>query len=132
MPIFVPAAGKMRLNSSAKNCLFRDFEMRLGIDLGGTKIEIVALDGGREVLRERIATPQTAYENTVIAIRDLVLSVEQRLGRRGSLGVAIPGTISPVSGLVKNANSTRLIGHPLDRDLAEALKRPIRIANDAN
>ena len=87
--------------------------MRLGIDLGGTKIEIIALDKGREVLRERVATPQSGYEDTIHAMRDLVRSAEKSLGRRGSVGVAIPGTISPMTGLVKNANSTRLIGHPL-------------------
>lgn len=106
--------------------------MRLGIDLGGTKIEIIALDKGREVLRERVATPQSAYEDTIHTMRDLVLSAEKSLGRRGSVGVAIPGTVSPMSGLVKNANSTRLIGHPLDRDLGAALNRPVRVANDAN
>lgn len=106
--------------------------MRLGIDLGGTKIEIIALDKGREVLRERVATPQTAYEDTILAMSNLVRSAERKLGRRGSVGVAIPGTISPMSGLVKNANSTRLIGHPLDRDLGAAINRPVRVANDAN
>lgn len=106
--------------------------MRLGIDLGGTKIEIVALEGSREVLRARVATPQTVYGDTVRAMRDLVLEAEAKLGRRGTLGVAIPGTISAQTGLVKNANSTRLIGHPLDRDLVEAIGRSVRIANDAN
>jgi fructokinase len=107
--------------------------MRLGIDLGGTKIEIIALgEGGRELLRERVATPQTAYEDTIRAMRDLVLGVEAKLGRKGTLGVGIPGTISPLSGLVKNANSTRLIGHPLDKNLGDALSRPVRVANDAN
>lgn len=106
--------------------------MRFGIDLGGTKIEIVALDDGREVLRERVPTPQIVYDDIVRALRDLVLSAEGKLGRRGTVGVAIPGTISPLTGLVKNANATRLIGHPLDRDLGAALDRPIRVANDAN
>lgn len=106
--------------------------MRFGIDLGGTKIEIVALDRGKQVLRERVSTPQTAYEDTIRTMRDLVLASENKLGARGSVGVAIPGTISPVSGLVKNSNSTRLIGHPLDRDLGAALGRPVRVANDAN
>jgi len=106
--------------------------MRFGIDLGGTKIEIVALDKGREVLRHRIATPQTAYDDTIVAMRDLVHSAEKMLARRGSVGVAVPGAVSPMSGLVKNANSTRLIGHPLDLDLGAALGRPVRVANDAN
>ncbi|HXC56216.1 MAG TPA: ROK family protein [Rhizomicrobium sp.] len=106
--------------------------MRFGIDLGGTKIEILALDGSREVVRERVATPQTGYEDTIQAIRGLVLDAEKKTGRRGSVGVAIPGTISTRTGLVKNANSTRLIGHPLDKDLSQVLGRPIRVANDAN
>lgn len=106
--------------------------MRFGIDLGGTKIEIVALDEGREVLRERVPTPQTVYEDTIRAMCNLVQRAEGKLGVRGTVGVAIPGTISPASGLVKNANSTRLIGHPLDRDLEALLERPIRVANDAN
>jgi len=107
--------------------------MRLGIDVGGTKIEIIALDNaGRELLRRRVPTPQGQYDETVRAIRDLVTGAETDLGTRGTVGVAIPGTISPRTGLVKNANSTRLIGHPLDKDLEAALGRDIRMANDAN
>lgn len=107
--------------------------MRLGVDLGGTKIEILALgEGGKVLLRERVPTPQSAYDETVRAIAGLVRGAETKLNRRGTLGVAIPGTISPVTGLVKNANSTRLIGHPLDKDLGETLSRPVRVANDAN
>ncbi|HEV2560584.1 MAG TPA: ROK family protein [Rhizomicrobium sp.] len=107
--------------------------MRLGIDLGGTKIEIVAIArDGLELLRHRVATPRTTYEDTIIAIRDLVIETEARLGARGSLGVAIPGAISPKTGLVKNANFTMLISHPLDKDLEAALSRPVRVANDAN
>lgn len=107
--------------------------MRLGIDLGGTKIEIVALGrGGEVVLRQRVPTPRDDYDATIRAMRDLVLAAEAKLERRGSVGVAIPGAISARTGLVKNANSTRLIGHPLDTDLAAALGRPIRVANDAN
>ena len=107
--------------------------MRLGVDLGGTKIEILALGAdGNVQLRERVPTPQTAYEDTVRAIADLVRATETKLGRKGTLGIAIPGTISPLTGLVKNANSTRLIGHPLDKDLGRALAREVRIANDAN
>lgn len=106
--------------------------MRLGIDLGGTKTEIVALDGSRPVLRERVATPQSGYDEVIRCMRDLVLGAEKTLGRTGSVGVAIPGSISRGTGLVKNANATRLIGHPLDRDLAAAIARPVRVANDAN
>ncbi len=106
--------------------------MRLGIDLGGTKIEILALDGGGHVrLRERIATP-TRYDDVLGAISGLVMRAEARLGSRGTLGVAIPGALSVRTGLVKNANSTALIGHPIDTDLAEMLGRPVRVANDAN
>ena len=107
--------------------------MRIGIDLGGTKIEIVALNGdGGVVWRERVDTPKNDYEATISAMRDLVVRAEAHLGARGSVGVAIPGAISARTGLVKNANSTRLIGHPLDKDLAIAIGRPVRVANDAN
>jgi len=107
--------------------------MRIGVDLGGTKIEIVAIDEeGREHLRDRVATPKTGYDDTIAAIRGLVLRTEANLDRRGTLGVAIPGALSIRTGLVKNANSTSLIGHPIDRDLATVLARPVRIANDAN
>ncbi len=106
--------------------------MRIGIDLGGTKIEIAALaaDGGI-ALRERAKTPAD-YDAIVRAIRDLVAGAESRLGQSGTVGVAIPGTISAKTGLVKNSNSTGLLGHPLDKDLAAALARAVRVANDAN
>ncbi|HVV64260.1 MAG TPA: ROK family protein [Rhizomicrobium sp.] len=107
--------------------------MRLGVDLGGSKIEIVALDkSGSERLRRRIDTPRDSYDAMVRAICDLVTAAERELGETGTLGVAIPGAISPLTGLVKNANTTKLIGHPLDRDLAKALGRAVRVANDAN
>jgi len=107
--------------------------MRIGIDLGGTKIEIAAIDAeGTIHLRERVATPRGDYLETVRAIADLVAIADMRLGVRASVGVAIPGTISPATGLVKNANSTSLIGHPLDKDLEAAIGRPVRVANDAN
>ncbi|MEQ8251134.1 MAG: ROK family protein [Oceanibaculum nanhaiense] len=116
--------------------------MRIGIDLGGTKIEIVALErvgdrtgdraAGAVLARERIPTPRGDYDATIAAIRDLVAGVEARLGRRGTVGIGIPGAISPATGLVKNANSTWLIGRPFDRDLEVALGRPVRLANDAN
>ena len=106
--------------------------MRLGIDLGGTKIETAALDAdGRMCHRQRVATP-SGYDAVLAAIHGLVISTESRLGSRGSLGVAIPGALSARTGLVKNANSTALIGHPIDRDLAALLGRPVRVANDAN
>ncbi len=107
--------------------------IRLGIDLGGTKIEAVALDAaGAIVARRRVATPQGDYAATLAAIAGLVLALETELGVQGSVGIGIPGAISPASGRVKNANSTCLIGRPLDRDLAERLGRPVRVANDAN
>lgn len=107
--------------------------MRIGIDLGGTKIEILALDrDGGELLRERIPTPLGSYDGIVAAISGLVIRAETTLKERGTVGLAIPGTISAKTGLVKNANSTVLNGHPLDRDVAEALGRPVRVANDAN
>lgn len=107
--------------------------MRLGLDLGGTKIEILALESdGRELLRERVPTPRNSYEDAVHAIKNLVLSTEKKLGRKGSVGIGIPGAISPTTGLVKNANSTNLIGHPLDKDLSRALNRDVRVQNDAN
>jgi fructokinase len=107
--------------------------MRFGIDLGGTKIEVAALEtSGEIVLRERTPTPRGDYDATVSAIRELVTAAERKLDTRGTVGVAIPGTISPKTGLVKNANSTKLIGHPLDKDLSTALERNVRLANDAN
>lgn len=107
--------------------------MRTGIDLGGTKIEIVVLgQDGQILLRERTPTPKTGYDDTIRAMRDLVVMADARLEATPSVGVAIPGTISALTGFVKNANSTNLIGHPLDRDLAAAIGRPVRVANDAN
>lgn len=108
-------------------------KMRIGVDLGGTKIEAAALDDeGDIVVRKRIDTPQGAYSATVRAVADLVVHVESTLGCRANVGVATPGAISPASGLIKNANSTALNGQALDRDLAAALNRPVRLANDAN
>jgi fructokinase len=109
-----------------------DYDFRLGIDLGGTKIEIVALDStGGFSHRKRIPTPPR-YDDTVDGIAALVLGAEQALGGRGSVGVGIPGVISPSTGLVKNANSIALNGHPFDKDLAAKLGRAVRVNNDAN
>jgi fructokinase len=106
---------------------------RIGIDLGGTKIEIAVLDeAGRFALRERVATPQGDYPGTIEAIRRLARLAGTRLGAKGPLGIAIPGAVSPASGLVKNANSTWLNGKPLEQDLRDALQIPVRLANDAN
>ena len=106
--------------------------MRIGIDLGGTKIEGIALDGSREVARTRVDTPRDDYTATIAAITSTVADLERVAGTRGTVGVGIPGTLSPDNGLVKNANSTWLLGRPLKDDLERALGREVRIANDAN
>lgn len=107
--------------------------MRIGIDLGGTKIEIIALDeSGIERARRRIATPAGDYARTVAAVAGLVVATENDLGVRASVGVGMPGALSLRTGLVKNANSTFLIGRALPRDLERALARPVRVENDAN
>ena len=107
--------------------------MRIGIDLGGTKIELAALDdSGRILLRRRRPTPQGDYAATVEAIATLIEGAEDELGRRGSVGVGIPGAESAPDDAIKNANSTWLIGQPLRRDLQARLRRQIRLANDAN
>ena len=103
-------------------------DLRIGIDLGGTKIEALALDrAGREVFRKRVATPRGDYAATIAAVKKLVDGIGQ-----GSVGVGIPGAESRATGLIKNANSTWLIGKPLAADLQEALGRPVRLENDAN
>jgi fructokinase len=103
------------------------------VDLGGTKIEGVALaDDGRELARRRVATPRHDYDATLATIAAVVGALEAETGGRGSVGVGMPGALSPASGLVKNANSTWLIGRAIDRDLERALGREVRCANDAN
>ena len=110
-----------------------DSGMRIGIDLGGTKIEALALDDkGTELARHRVDTPRDDYQGTIMAMVELVRRLESETGRRGTVGAGIPGTISSITGLVKNANSTWLNGRPLDRDLAASLGREVRVANDAN
>lgn len=107
--------------------------MRIGIDLGGTKIEIAALrDDGAELLRRRVPTPAGDYDATLDAIAALVASVEAEVGCRGSVGVGSPGAADPHTGLLRNSNSTVLNGKPLQRDLQARLGREIRLANDAN
>jgi fructokinase len=107
--------------------------MRIGIDLGGTKIEGIAIAGdGTERLRRRIASPRGSYADTLAAVMRLVHDIERDLGARGTVGVGIPGTISPATGRIKNANSTWLNGTPLGDDLSRMLDRPVRFANDAN
>ena len=107
--------------------------MRIGIDLGGTKIEALALgEDGRELRRIRVPTPRQDYAATLNAIARLVHALETDLGQGATVGVGIPGTIMRPSGLVKNANSTWINGQPLERDLSAALAREVRCANDAN
>jgi len=107
--------------------------LRIGIDLGGTKIELIALDdSGREILRKRVPTPQGDYTGTIEALVLLVGNAEEELRAKATVGVGIPGALSRVTGLVKNANSACLIGHDVKGDLEDALGREVRIANDAN
>lgn len=110
--------------------------MRIGIDLGGTKIEGILLDDrGHEKARQRVATPAGNYAGTIQAITDLVAGLELLANlnhKETPVGIGIPGTVSPATSLIKNANSTCLIGQALDKDLTKALKRPVRLANDAN
>ncbi len=107
--------------------------MRIGIDLGGTKTEILCLsDQGEEILRQRYPSPQGSYQATVDSIREIVLNAEKEVGQLGHVGLGIPGAISKHTGLVKNSNSTWLIGHPFQQDLEEALERKVKISNDAN
>jgi fructokinase len=107
--------------------------VRIGVDLGGTKIEAIALDSsGAEIFRHRMATPRGNYDATVNAVKQLVELADRASGTQGTVGIGMPGAISPATGLVKNANSTWLIGRPLREDLTAALGRPVRLENDAN
>ena len=106
---------------------------RIGVDLGGSKIEATALDGnGRLRAGRRIVTPAGDYEGTIAAIAGLVVAIENEIGGGATVGIGIPGTIVAATGLVKNANSTWLNGRPLGRDAEAALGRPVRFANDAD
>jgi fructokinase len=107
--------------------------MRIGIDLGGTKVEtIVIAPDGVERFRRRIDTPRGDYDATVATIVEQVATAEAAIGARATVGIGMPGIVSPATGLVKNANSTWLIGRPLQQDLNRALGREVRLANDAN
>lgn len=107
--------------------------MRIGVDVGGSKLEAIALSESGEVLsRPRVPAPRGVYQDTIDAICGLVARIETETGRSGTVGIGIPGAISPATGFVKNANSTWLNGRSLGIDLAVALKRPVRLANDAN
>ena len=106
---------------------------RIGVDLGGTKIEAIALDeAGRALARRRIASPSHDYAQTIDAVRGLVDALEVELGARGRVGIGTPGAISSLTGRIKNANSTQLNDRPLAEDLARALGREVRVDNDAN
>lgn len=106
--------------------------MRIGVDLGGTKIEAIALDdSGNIILRPRVSTPPGDYSGTIAAIVHLVREAQNKVGK-APVGIATPGAISVRTGLLKNSNSTALNGKPIDRDLSAALGQPIKIENDAN
>ena len=107
--------------------------LRIGVDLGGTKIEAIALDAnGQELIRRRVPTPSGDYRATLCAVADLVRAIETQTGERGSLGIATPGAISHATGRIKNSNSVCLIDRPLGEDLAALLDREVHLANDAN
>src|SRR5215469_5203538 len=107
--------------------------LRIGIDLGGTKIEGAAIDASGSLrARRRVATPANQYRATIETIIALIGAIEQEIGVTAPVGIGIPGAVSPATGLIKNANSTWLIGRPLQRDIETALGRPTRVANDAN
>lgn len=107
--------------------------IRIGVDLGGTKIEGIALDQeGSELCRQRLATPAGDYRAILNTIQALVVDIETNIGERGSVGICTPGAISPATGLLKNSNSVCMNGKPVHEDLVTLLKRDIRIANDAN
>jgi fructokinase len=108
--------------------------MRIGIDLGGTKTEIICLHrkNGKELYRQRVPSPKDDYEATIKNIVQLINAAEENIKEEGTVGIGIPGTVSSVTGLVKNANSTWINGNPLDKDLGEALGRSVKVQNDAN
>lgn len=107
--------------------------MRIGIDLGGTKTEVIALsDQGETLFRHRLPTPAGDYRQTIETVASLVEMAEQVTGQRGTVGIGIPGSLSPYTGVVKNANSTWLNGQPFDKHLSQRLQREVRLANDAN
>jgi fructokinase len=106
--------------------------IRIGVDFGGTKIEAAALDEGGEFLARRRAPTPKAYEPGLEMVRELVAQVEAEAGGRGTIGIGAPGSVSPRTGVVRNANSVWLNGRPFREDLEAALGRPVRLANDAN
>ena len=107
--------------------------LRLGVDLGGTKIAAALLGAdGRPIAEHRRAAPRADYRATLDAVAEVVRLIERHAGATGTVGIGIPGSLAPATGLVQNANSTWINGRPFGRDLAAALGRPVRVANDAN
>ena len=107
--------------------------MYIGIDWGGTKMEVIGLaKTGEELVRHRIATPREDYDGSIRAVQELVALAEARTGRSGSVGIGLPGSANPLTGLIRNSNAWWLNGRPLGRDLEAALGRPVRLANDGN
>ncbi|MEM6290164.1 MAG: ROK family protein [Myxococcota bacterium] len=106
--------------------------MRFGIDLGGTKVELIAFEGPKPVLRRRVPTPADAYDAIVQTVATLVHDAERALGQSGSVGIGTPGSVSPKTGRMRNCNTVVLNGEPLQADLEDALGRSIRLSNDAN
>ncbi len=107
--------------------------IRIGIDLGGTKIEGIALsEAGNEVYRQRITTPQGDYSATLRSIVELITTIEAQIQQTGTIGICTPGALSPATGLMRNSNSVCMNGQPVQKDLQNLLKREIRLANDAN
>ena len=118
---------------SPVRCSIDVMTLRIGIDVGGTKIEIIVLDDkGRERYRLRRATPAGDYQQTVERIAAMVADAEAELGQQATVGIGVPGSLSPETGLMRNANSTCLNGNPLREDLERLLDRPVAISNDAN
>lgn len=118
----------MSRRDSEKEC-----RLRLGIDLGGTKIAAIVLDEAGEVLaKKRIPSPQNSYRRTIQTIAELISAMVSKVGEKPKIGIGMPGSISPGTGLVQNANSTWLNAKPFKQDIEEALQRPVRLANDAN
>jgi len=111
----------------------RNQPMRIGIDLGGTKTELIAIDNtGNELSRERIPTPAQSYDKILHSIKDIIEITEEKLSLTGTIGIGMPGAISPATGLIKNSNTVCLNGKRFSEDLEKIIKRPVRIANDAN
>jgi fructokinase len=122
-----------KISGNTNDRSHREVSTRIGIDWGGTKIEVLAMDrAGRELRRKRIPTPRHDYERSIRETAELVFAVEREIGEICPVGVGIPGMIDPKSGLVRNANSTWLNGQPLEKDLGIALRRDVRCVNDAN